>query len=216
VDKYIGDSIMAFWGAPLPDEEHAARACRAALLCRERLKVLNKKWAAAGKVALPTRMGISTGETVVGNVGSSERINYTVMGDNVNLASRLEGVNRLYGTQILVNRTTYEQVAEEFWFRPVDLIKVKGKSIETTVYELMGGKGDEEEMDYLAWFCRDFTLGFEAYKNRDFAGGEAIFGRLSKKFPSDGLAALYLKRCRRLQEHPPGADWRGVTFLESK
>ena len=215
VDKYIGDGIMAFWGAPLPDEDHAARACRAALLCQERLRGLNQKWAEAGKMALPTRIGISTGETVVGNVGSSERINYTVMGDNVNLASRLEGVNRLYATQILVSRATYDKVAEEFWFRPVDIIAVKGKSIETTVYELLGTKA-AAETGSLAELCREFTLGFQAYLQRDWAAGLETFGRLCQKFPEDGPAALYLRRCRHYLEQPPAASWRGVTYLESK
>jgi adenylate cyclase len=214
VDKYIGDGIMAFWGAPLPDEDHACRACEAALLCREKIQVLNRNWAAAGKTPLPTRWGISTGETVVGNVGSSERINYTVMGDNVNLASRLEGVNRLYDTQILVSPDTYEQACDRFWFRPVDIIAVKGKTAETTVYELMGRKA--EETDPVADLCREFTRGFHAYLNREWAQAAAIFGRLAARFPEDAPAQLYLSRCRHYQDQPPGADWRGVTYLESK
>ncbi|MBM4274819.1 MAG: HAMP domain-containing protein [Deltaproteobacteria bacterium] len=215
VDKYIGDGIMAFWGAPLPDEDHAGRACQAALLCQEKLQELNRKWADAGKTALPTRIGLSTGETVVGNVGSSERINYTVMGDNVNLASRLEGVNRLYATQILVSRATYDQASDRFWFRPVDIIAVKGKTAETTVYELMGRKA-AEETGALAELCREFALGFHAYLQRDFGAGADIFGRLTQKFPNDATTRLYLRRCRHYLEHPPGADWRGVSYLDSK
>ncbi len=215
VDKYIGDGIMAFWGAPLPDEDHAARACQAALLCQEKLKALNQKWADAGKIVFPTRIGISTGETVVGNVGSSERINYTVMGDNVNLASRLEGVNRLYATRILVSKATYDKVAADFWFRPVDIIAVKGKTTETTVYELVGEKATGET-DSKAELCREFTRGFTAYLERDWAAGADIFGRLTQKFPDDAPAALYLSRCRHYLDHPPGADWRGVTYLDSK
>jgi adenylate cyclase len=215
VDKYIGDGIMAFWGAPLPDADHASRACQAALLCQARLKVLNQKWAEAGKPVFPTRIGISTGETVVGNVGSSERINYTVMGDNVNLASRLEGANRLYATGILVSQTTYEKVAAEFWFRPVDIIAVKGKTAETTVYELMGRKG-VGETDSIAALCREFTRGFNAYQERHWAAGADFFGRLAQEFPGDALTALYLRRCRQYLEQPPGVDWKGVTYLESK
>jgi len=215
VDKYIGDGIMAFWGAPLPDEDHAGRACQAALLCQENLRELNRKWAAAGKTALPTRIGLSSGETVVGNVGSGERINYTVMGDNVNLASRLEGVNRLYATQILVSQATYDKVSDRFWFRPVDIIAVKGKTAETTAYELVGSKGAGES-DSLAELCREFTRGFHAYLKRDWAAGVNIFSRLTQKFPGDASSELYLARCRRYQDHPPGPDWRGVTYLESK
>jgi adenylate cyclase len=215
VDKYIGDGIMAFWGAPLPDEDHAGRACQAALRCQEGIRELNRKWAEAGKIALPTRIGLSTGETVVGNVGSSERINYTVMGDNVNLASRLEGVNRLYATQILVSPATYERTSDRFWFRPVDIIAVKGKTAQTTVYELVGRK-EEGDTGAMAELCKEFTRGFNAYLKRDWTGAGDIFSRLSQKFPNDAATRLYLARCRQCQEKPPGADWRGVTYLDSK
>jgi len=216
VDKYIGDGIMAFWGAPLPDDDHASRACRAALRCQARLKGLNREWAAAGKPVFSTRIGISTGETVVGNVGSSERINYTVMGDNVNLASRLEGVTRLYDSQILVSQATYDQVADEFWFRPVDLIAVKGKAAASTVYELVGQKEDGGEDEPLDELCREFTRGVEAYLSRDWAGAAAIFGSLKQKFPQDVPVELYFNRCRKYLKHPPGPDWRGVTYLKYK
>jgi adenylate cyclase len=216
VDKYIGDGIMAFWGAPLPDDDHASRACRAALRCQARLKGLNREWAAAGKPVFSTRIGISTGETVVGNVGSSERINYTVMGDNVNLASRLEGVTRLYDSQILVSQATYDQVADEFWFRPVDLIAVKGKAAASTVYELVGKKEDGREDEPLADLCREFIRGVEAYLSRDWAGAAAIFGSLKQKFPQDVPVELYFNRCRKYLKHPPGPDWRGVTYLKYK
>lgn len=215
VDKYIGDGIMAFWGAPLPDADHASRACQAALLCQARLKVLNKKWAEAGKTVFPTRIGISTGETVVGNVGSSERINYTVMGDNVNLASRLEGVTRLYDTQILVSQATYDQASDEFWFRPVDHIAVKGKTAETTVYELVGKK-EAGEANSVGELCREFTRGVQAYLRRDWAAGAEIFGQLRQKFPDDVPVELYLNRCRMYLEQPPGPDWKGVTYLKYK
>lgn len=215
VDKYIGDGIMAFWGAPLPDADHASRACQAALLCRARLKVLNQKWAETGKTVFPTRIGISTGETVVGNVGSSERINYTVMGDNVNLASRLEGVSRLYDTQILVSEATYNQAANAFWFRPVDIIAVKGKTAETIIYELVGKK-EAGEADSVAELCREFTRGFTAYLRRDWAAAVEIFGQLSQRFPDDVPVGLYFNRCRKYLKQPPGPDWKGVTYLKYK
>lgn len=215
VDKYIGDGIMAFWGAPLPDADHASRACQAALLCQERMKFLNQKWTEAGKIGFITRIGISTGETVVGNVGSSERINYTVMGDNVNLASRLEGANRVYATRILVSQATYDQAGDAFWLRPVDIIAVKGKTAETFVYELMGRK-EAEESDSVADLCREFARGFNAYRERNWTAAADIFGRLARKYPGDGPAALYLHRCRHYLEHPPGETWKGVTYLESK
>jgi adenylate cyclase len=215
VDKYIGDGIMAFWGAPVSDDNHALHACNAALICQERLKDLNRKWADAGKSPLATRIGISSGETVVGNVGSSERINYTVMGDNVNLASRLEGVNKLYGTQIIVSRATYEAVAEKFWFRPLDIVAVKGRSGGTTIYELIMKKG-EEDTDQVAELCVEFAKGFETYLARDWKVGIKIFQSLTKKFPHDIPADLYLTRCRHYLSNPPEADWQGIAYLESK
>jgi adenylate cyclase len=206
---------MAFWGAPVPDEDHAFHACNAALNCQERLKDLNRKWISAGKAPLDTRFGISTGETVVGNVGSSERINYTVMGDNVNLASRLEGVNKLYGTHIIVSRPTYAAVSDKFWFRPLDIVAVKGRSEGTVIYELMMRRAGKDEVR-IADLCAGFARGFEAYLSRDWAGAIKIFQDLSTKFPDDVPTNIYLSRCQQYLANPPEADWRGIAYLESK
>ncbi len=143
VDKYIGDAIMAFWGAPIQDEDHALHACDASLACQEKIAELNRRWIKEGRSALVTRIGISTGPTVVGNVGSTERMNYTVMGDNVNVASRLEGANKLYGTQIIVSAKTYEAASAKFLFRPLGVIAVKGKSEGQTTYELVGRRREQ-------------------------------------------------------------------------
>ncbi|MHB8069487.1 MAG: adenylate/guanylate cyclase domain-containing protein [Desulfobaccales bacterium] len=215
VDKYIGDGIMAFWGAPLLDPEHAVHACAAALLCQERLRELNQEWRRDGKTAFTTRIGISTGETVVGNVGSSERINYTVMGDNVNLASRLEGVNKLYGTRIIVSQATYEAAADRFWLRPLGIVAVKGKSESAAIYELMGRQrtGASES---LAPLCDAFTRAFRAYQARDWAAACDLLGDLSRQFPEDGPTGLYLARCRQYRDHPPGEEWSGIEYLETK
>lgn len=215
VDKYIGDGVMAFWGAPLPDESHAFHACSAALACQAKLRELNQKWESQGKPPLHTRIGISTGETVVGNVGSGERINYTVMGDNVNLASRLEGVNKLYGTNIIVSLATYEAVADKFWFRPLDIVAVKGKTEGTTIYELVGIKG-EVVPESIIELCEEFARGFKAYLARDWEGACEIFRHLSEKFPLDAPTNFYLSRCRHYRENPPASDWQGIEYLESK
>ena len=216
VDKYIGDGIMAFWGAPVPDEEHARHACLAALECQERLEELNRKWQGEGKNRLTTRIGISTGETVVGNVGSSDRINYTVMGDNVNLASRLEGVNKVFGTKIIVSRETKETVAESFWFRPLAIVAVKGRSEGTTIYELVGRKTLGQPGGARAELCDGFCQGFKAYLARDWERAYKIFADLSGKFPGDSPTIFYLARCRACRVSPPGADWKGVERLEVK
>jgi adenylate cyclase len=215
VDKYIGDGILAFWGAPLPDADHALHACNAALTCQARLKVLNRKWEGEGKPPLATRVGISTGPTVVGNVGSSERINYTVMGDNVNLASRLEGVNKFYRTEIIVSRATYEAAADKFWFRPLAIVAVKGKREGTPIYELVGRK-EAGEPEAIVELCQGFARGVQTFLARDWDGAGKIFGDLAIKFPGDGPTDLYLGRCRKYRDNPPGADWRGIEFLEAK
>jgi adenylate cyclase len=215
VDKYIGDAILAFWGAPVPDEDHAFHACQAALICQEKLQHLNQQWQSEGKSPLDTRIGISTGETVVGNVGSRERMNYTVIGDNVNLASRLEGVNKLYRTNIIVNSATYEKVADKFWFRPLDIVAVKGKREGTTIYELAGRRTNGEK-DETAEFCQEFTKGFNTYLARDWEGACRIFADLSNKYPLDAPTELFLYRCQQYRENPPGEDWQGIEYLKTK
>jgi adenylate cyclase len=209
VDKYIGDGILAFWGAPIPDEEHAFHACSAALLCQERIGELNRRWEAEGRPPFITRMGISTGQTVVGNVGSSERLNYTVMGDNVNLASRLEGANKTYQTKIMVSAATYEIVSDRFWLRPLDIVAVKGKSESTMIYELAGRK-TEDASEPAAVLCREFSRGFEAYMERDWGVACEIFRSLLSRFPSDAPAELLLDRCLRYLEAPPKPEWDGI------
>jgi adenylate cyclase len=147
VDKYIGDAVMAFWGAPINDDDHAVHACEAGLACQEKIAELNRKWAEEGKSVFITRIGISTGPTLVGNVGSTERMNYTVMGDNVNMASRLEEANKFYGTQIIVAANTYEAASKEFLFRPLGIAAVKGKSEDQKIYELVGKKHSKESKE---------------------------------------------------------------------
>lgn len=143
VDKYIGDAIMCFWGAPVADETQEYHSCRTALLCQARLRALNARWTAEGKPALHTRFGINSGEVSVGNMGSSDRMNYTVLGDAVNLASRLEGVNKYYSTSIIVGESTYEAVKTKFCFRPLDVVAVKGKTRGVKIYQLLAGPPEE-------------------------------------------------------------------------
>lgn len=217
VDKYIGDSIMAFWGAPVPDDDHVFHACNAGLLCQEKLEELNHKWASEGRVVFNTRIGISSGETVVGNVGSSERMDYTVIGDNVNLASRLESVNKVYQSRIAVSQKTYATVCDRFWFRPLGIITVKGKTEESRIYELVGRRGEGEDIHSpTAELCIEFTKGFNAYLAREWDRGCEIFGTLAAKFPDDTPAKLYLSRCENYRESPPGPEWQGIEHLEFK
>lgn len=146
VDKYIGDAIMSFWGAPNADESQEYHSCKAALLCLSRLKALNAKWAAEGKPELPTRFGINSGDVSVGNMGSRDRMNYTVLGDAVNLASRLEAINKYYGTDVIVGESTYEVVKDQFCFRPIDVVAVKGKTRGVKIYQLLAGLAEDGEI----------------------------------------------------------------------
>ena len=219
VDKYIGDAIMSFWGAPIADANHEVNACRAALLCVRELQTLNAKWTSEGKPKLNTRFGISSGEVSVGNMGSRERMNYTVIGDAVNLASRLEGINKYYGTRIIVGADTYEVVKSQFVLRPVDIVAVKGKTQGIPIYELLAGLPNDPDMpaspEHLQ--CLELTsLAFRAYVRREFDTALELYQKLADAFPSDSLGPLFIERCREYLKSPPDADWTGVTRMKSK
>ncbi len=215
VDKYIGDGIMAFWGAPLHDVEHAANACRAALACQSRVRRLNKAWEAEGKTPFPTRLGIHTGPTVVGNVGSAERMNYSAVGDSVNLASRLEAVNKIYGTSVIISEATLVSAGEGFICRPLGIVAVKGKQEGVKVLELLceavdSSAGEAEDL------ARRFSEALELYLGRDWEQAAHAFEALGAELPSDGPTAAYLQWCRELLQRPPEEAWDGVLRLEHK
>ncbi|MFW6366245.1 MAG: CHASE2 domain-containing protein [Spirochaetota bacterium] len=144
LDKYIGDAIMAFWGAPIPQEDHAFRACSAAIEMMSALDGLNRTWESEGKPPLEIGIGLNSGDMVVGNMGSASRMDYTLMGDNVNLGARLEGTNKVYGTHIIISEYTYEVVKDRVYARELDHIRVKGKARPVTIYELMGIRDGKE------------------------------------------------------------------------
>lgn len=216
IDKYIGDSIMAFWGAPDADEKQAFNACRSALICQQKITVLNRYWEAQGKPALNTRIGIHTGDAVIGNMGSSERMNYTAIGDNVNLAARLEGTNKMYNTKILISQTTMDAIPSVFVTRPVDVVAVKGKSFGVKIFELIGIEKD----DYLTPVSQEekekaniFTQGFNLYLAKDFANAIPLFEKIAKE---DELAEKYIQRCKDFIASPPPANWDGIMHLKEK
>lgn len=215
VDKYIGDAVMAFWGAPMPEANHAQLACRAALDCQQRVHDLNTRWVSENKLPLPTRIGIHTGNVVVGNIGSSERMNYSVLGDAVNVASRLEGASKVYGTRIIVSEATYAQTATRFAFRPLDRVAVLGRKQGIMIYELVGDP-EGQLPEGAKELCDGFSRGLDAYFRRDWKAALRTFTELGKAFPDDAPTALFLQRCQVLIAQPPVADWDGVTRLESK
>lgn len=214
LDKYIGDSVMAFWGAPVPMEDHAGAACGAALECRERLGALFRQWENRGRKPFRTRMGINTGEVIVGNMGSTERINYTVVGDPVNLASRLEGLNKLYGTDILVSASTRALAGEAFEYRKVDRVAVKGKREGVDIYELVARKDDINVA--LKKLYSAYEEGLALYLGREWDKALARFAVVLKYRPHDGPARALSERCARYRAEPPGEDWSGVHVASEK
>jgi adenylate cyclase len=215
VDKYIGDAIMAFWGAPRPLADHALAACRAALAMRDRLRAMRILWARQGKPDISARIGINTGVAVVGNIGSPERMNYTAMGDAVNLASRLEGLNKSYGTGIAVGETTAALVKEKMVLRPLDWVAVKGKSQAVLVHELLGEVGKVDGS-----FLRAVELQREAldlYRARNFSEAGMrfleVFAALGR---NDAASRKLAERCKEYMSEPPPAEWTGAYAMMEK
>lgn len=199
VDKFIGDSVMALWNAPEPVGGHASRACRAALACR----------GAEGGLLPPTvrtRIGIHTCTALVGNIGAPDRLNYTALGDGVNLASRLEGLNRHYGTDILVSEAAAAAAGAEFAFRRIDRVAVKGRRGGVEVFSLIGPAGSRTEAD------ERYERGLDAYFGRDFAAALSHFAACGGDRPARVIAA----RCERLLRDPPPDDWDGTHAHGSK
>jgi adenylate cyclase len=217
IDKYIGDGIMAFWGAPAKVPDASYRACCAALRCQAKLTGLNTKWVADEKPAMPTCIGIHTGETIVGNVGSSDRLNYSIFGDNVNLASRLEGVNRFYGTKVIISRDVYREISDRFICRPLDIVAVKGKTQSIEIYELVAEK-DASVSKKITKFHTLFEKGFDAYLKKEWDKALRLFNDLQIANPEDKPVRIYVKRCRALLDNPHTVpdDWDGVMSLTEK
>lgn len=212
VDKYIGDAVMAFWGAPRVNATHARAACQVALACQERLHELRKKWRAEGKPVFDVRIGIHTGDAVVGNFGSERRLNYTVIGDSVNLASRLEGLNKQYSTDIMISEHTF-LAADGVLARPIDLVSVKGKSEAVLVYELLAMDDSNPELAELA---RLQTVALEHYCEQDWPAALSLFEQVLNLRPDDPPSLQMIARCRQYQEVPPDADWDGVFRMTTK
>jgi adenylate cyclase len=215
IDKYIGDAVMAFWNSPLPDDKHCYHACLSALKFQAKLSQLNKQWLEEGKPELPTRIGIHTGEAIVGNLGSSTRVNYTAIGDNINLASRLENINRIYGTKIIVSDSVVESVKSLFVFRILDSITVKGQEIPHKIYELVCEQGPEAEASVLD-YTEKFSVAFNAYQLQHWDEAINLFQNLMTLRPDDRAARLLLERSKRFKRNPPLADWDGVWRYTTK
>jgi adenylate cyclase len=208
VDKYEGDAIMAFWGAPLPQADHAVRACRSALEMLDRLAVLNEAWEREGKPHLSIRIGINTGPMVVGNMGSRGKFAYTVIGDSVNVASRLEGANREYHTRIMVTEQTYRLVEKEIEGRMLDRITVRGRSEPVVVYELLAVKALPRDPD-LAAFLSAYTAGIELMQQQRWGEAHRRLEEALAVRPGDYPSRIQLARAAMYEKNPP-PDWSGI------
>ena len=209
VDKFIGDAVMAMWNAPRLSPAHTVDACRAALRCLRETDALYTSPEWQGRPPLVTRIGLHVGSVMLGHFGAPDRLSYTAIGDSVNLASRLEGLNKLYGTRILVSEDVYARAKEAFGFRLIDRVAVKGKSNAIAVYELLGEKGDEQVG---AAVCAAYAEGLAHYAAGNFPAAQAAFERHPSDAPSGAMAA----RCAELCRTPPAQPWTGVLVATSK
>ncbi len=211
LDKYVGDAVMALWGAPLDAPDHAIRAAAAALDMTVALSRLQREWEARGWPHVEMGIGIDSGDTVVGNFGSARRFSYTAMGDHVNVASRLEGINKVYGTHILLSENTWQAVDAEFVCREVDRVRVVGRGTPTRIFELLGRRSDDHDGRLRARVER-FATALAAYRARRFDEAAALLHDL----PDDPVARTYLGRCAALAASPPAEDWDGVYDVRTK
>ena len=213
LDKYIGDAIMAFWGSPYPQTDHAYRACACALEMGRTLEKLNARWQAEGRKQIAIGVGLNTGPVNVGNMGSAKRLAWTVMGDNVNLASRLEGITKEYRCRIVIGEGTYQEIADQFVCRDLDKIRVKGKLQPVTIYELLDFAAEKKKYEPLL-SCFDHAM--EAYREHNWQEAASRLGEMLTRFPDDGAAQVFLERVSEFLQNAPEADWDGVYVMKTK
>lgn len=212
IDKYIGDAIMALYGAPIVNENHADNSVSSAIAMTKAVQLLKQDWKNACEIELQIRIGINSGNVVVGNIGSDKKLEYTAIGDNVNLASRLEGVNKYFGTSIIISEFTLALLKDKtkYLYREIDLLKVKGKIIPVKIYEVLDFY--DNSSDNMRTTVSKFTTALELYRNMDFLTALDIF----KSISDDGPSAIYVERCTKFIASPPPADWDRVFTLKTK
>jgi len=217
LDKFIGDAIMAVWGnvRSFGMAQDAKNCARAALAMRRELRQLNQKWREEGRMGLGMGIGINQGEVVVGNIGSHERMDPTVIGDSVNLASRLEGLTRIYGVDILVGASAAELARDEVHLRSVARVQVKGKSKPVDVFTFIGARNEEIDPEFLKWL-ETYEEGLELFRARDFTEAKILFSRFLEFYPEDLLAKMYLNRALEYEQAPPDEAWDAVEVFEKK
>jgi adenylate cyclase len=215
LDKYIGDAILAVFGAPFASEEDADNTVRAAIGMMSELNKFNKERATEGKDLIHIGVGINTDEVLSGNIGSMKRMDYTVIGDGVNLASRLEGANKFYRTNILISEFTQKALKGSYTSREVDIIKVKGKDKPVGIYEIMDYQ-DETTFPNMKDVLVLYNEGLDNYRMKKWQEAMACFEKAISMNEGDGLSRLYLERCQEFLENPPEESWDGVWVMKSK
>jgi adenylate cyclase len=219
VDKFIGDAIFSFWNAPLAVARHEHVACMTALECRAASQRLNARWVDKGLSAWHTRFGIHVGEAVLGNVGSSDRIDYTAVGDNVNIAARLEGLNKFYGSSILTSGQIASVCSDEFVFRHVDRSQPKGVGYPLDIFELIGTIDGPDEFritPVMTCLVKDWEYVYEVYANRDWLRALDAIETFADHYPEDVLAGIYLDRVAGFLLEPPAESWDGIIRFNKK
>ena len=214
IDKYEGDAIMAFWGAPVPQEDHATRACLAALDNQARMTELREEFSRMNLPPVFARIGINTGEMIIGNMGSSQRFDFTVIGDSVNLASRLEGAGKEYGTSIIISEDTYLQTRDAVEVRELDFLQVKGKQQPVRIYELLARKGELDPQKARGYAI--FAEGLALYRKAQWEEAIRRFQQALELAPDDGPAKTFIRRCQTYKENLPAGEWDGVYRLTTK
>src|SRR5437667_1713472 len=217
LDKFIGDAIMAVWGnvCSFGVAQDAKNCARAALGMRRELQQLNEKWRDEGRMGLGMGIGINQGEVIVGNIGSQEHMDPTVIGDSVNLASRLEGLTRIYGVDILLGPTAAELVRDEFHLRSVARVQVKGKTKPVDAFTFIGARNEDVDSQLLKWL-EVYEEGLEKFRGRDFTQAKILFSRFLEFYPDDLLAQMYLARSLDYERQPPDEAWNAVEVLTKK
>jgi adenylate cyclase len=214
IDKYIGDSVMAFWGAPEMNEHHAENACRCAVQIQQTLHTIFRQWENQEKLPFFTRIGIHTGDVIVGNMGYTERLNYTVIGDHVNVASRLEGINKIYGTKIIVSEDTWKQCHDLFEFRMLDRVSVVGRNESLAIYELYAEKNDIEKI--LRKLFNYYETGLAYYFEQKWDEAAKYFKMVLKYRARDVPSIVMYRRCMNYKKNPPPEDWKGIYVSKVK
>jgi adenylate cyclase len=214
VDKYIGDAIMAFWGAPMDNANHAIDSCTTAIKMKRKMMEFSDECKKKGLPEIKIGMGINTGDMVVGNMGSNKRFDYTVIGDNVNLASRLESLTKQYHIGINISQTTFDMIkGKGFAARELDFVAVKGKSKPVKIYELVGFENDitKKEKDLIA----HFEKGVKHYFSKEFKEALKAFEECKEKY-DDETSDVYIERCKEFIKNAPPKDWDGVFVAKTK